>query len=383
MKPWVPAALVSIAVTMGCKRERPASEPGESPPGDLASGEEWVPPGEAGEISEIETQLLAFVRTNFDKTDFAHRDAHVKAHGCVKATVTVLEGLAPELSVGVFAEPKAYSAWIRFSNSADQSARDRKPDGRGMAIKLMNVDGKKALPGHEDETSQDFVLINYPVFVVKNARDYVLFTKDSTVGHPLRFFFQEGRSYLPELESAGKLALQRVVSPAAPTYYSMTPYQFGEGMAVKYGARRCQADDRKRRRLGRNYLRQQLVDDLKAGGVCYELMVQRQVDPAQMPVEDPTVEWPTSVSPYRTVARIEIPPQEFDTAAQNEMCEYMSFNPWHAKVEHRPLGGINRVRGVVYIAVSGLRHSLDGVREQEPTDHDVAGYLAAIRSDVP
>ncbi|MEK1942330.1 MAG: hypothetical protein AAAB16_18325, partial [Pseudomonas sp.] len=33
-----------------------------------------------------------------------------------------------------------------------------------------------------------------------------------------------------------------------------------------------------------------------------------------------------------------------------------SFNPWHALPEHRPLGGINRLRKAVYEAVSAYRH---------------------------
>lgn len=372
------------AIAAACRTDSPARDPGPPAPTNLAAGEEWIPPGEAQDVEQSKSMLLSLVERNFKASGVAHRDAHVKAHGCVKATVRIEDHLPPHLSVGLFAEPRSYPAWVRYSNSADHAARDRKPDGRGMAIKLMNVPGPKALPGHESGTSHDIVLIDYPVFVVKNARDYVLFTKDTTVGHPLRFFFQKGRSYMPELASAAKLSMQKVVSVLAPTYYSMTPYQFGEGMAIKYGARPCESDRRRRRKLGRNYLRDQLSEDLAGDGACYDLLVQRQVDPARMPLEDPTVSWPTSLADYETVARIDIPAQEFDTSAQNEMCEYLSFNPWHARTEHRPLGGINRVRAAVYIAVSQLRHRLAGVAELEPVDHNVEAYLAAIRTtDVP
>ena len=37
-------------------------------------------------------------------------------------------------------------------------------------------------------------------------------------------------------------------------------------------------------------------------------------------------------------------------------CENLSFNPWHSLPAHRPLGGINRARKVVYPALSKLRH---------------------------
>ena len=376
MRRWTVLALALLAGA--CNKNTPPDEPEPWPP-NMKPGEEWVPPDEAKDIAASEALLLDFVQQRFEKTGVAHRDAHVKPHGCVKATVTVQSDLPPELSVGLFSKPQTYSAWIRFSNSADHDQRDRKPDGRGMAIKLMNVPGTKVLAGHEDEPSQDFILINYPSFVVKNAADYVEFTKDSTIGHPLRFFFHEGKSYRPELSSAEKLALQRVVSPLQPAYYSMTPYLFGEGMAVKYGARPCEADRRRWRKFGKDYLRKQLVEDLSSRGACFEFQVQRQTEPNRMPIEDPTVPWPMDVSPYRTVATIDIPAQQFSNAAQNEMCEAMSFNPWHALEEHRPLGGINRVRRSVYIAISNLRHALDGVRSVEPTSHDVDAYLQQIR----
>ncbi len=369
---------VSLLLSLvGCKTQHDPAEPNPWP-ADMKSGEEWVPPGEGKDIAASEALLLDFVQKGFQKTGTAHRDAHVKAHGCLTASVTIPDDLPPELAVGVFATPASFDSWIRFSNSSDKVQRDRIPDGRGMAIKMMNVPGTKALPGHEDTTSQDFILINYPDFVVKNAADYVEFTKDSTIGHPLRFFFHEGKSYRPELTSAEKLAMQRVVSPRQPNYYSMTPYLFGEGMAVKYGAKPCEADRRKRRKLGKNYLRTQLVADMAAQGACFELQVQLQLDPNRMPVEDPTVRWPTSISAYRTVATVDIPKQSFDTEARRQMCEYMSFNPWQTRTEHRPIGGINRVRKSVYAAISSLRHGLDGKKSVEPTSHDVAAYLAAI-----
>ena len=33
----------------------------------------------------------------------------------------------------------------------------------------------------------------------------------------------------------------------------------------------------------------------------------------------------------------------------------LSFNPWHALAEHRPLGGMNRLRKVAYAASIGKR----------------------------
>jgi hypothetical protein len=71
-------------------------------------------------------------------------------------------------------------------------------------------------------------------------------------------------------------------------------------------------------------------------------------------IEDVISEWPEE-APFVDVARIEIPQQEFDTAAQNDACESMSYNPWHSLEAHRPLGTVNRMRRVVYEIISELR----------------------------
>jgi hypothetical protein len=79
-----------------------------------------------------------------------------------------------------------------------------------------------------------------------------------------------------------------------------------------------------------------------------------------MPVEDPTVRWKESQSPFVPVADIHIPSQEFDTPARNAFCENLSFNPWHAIEDHRPLGGLNRIRKAVYEEIAVYRHAMNG-----------------------
>jgi hypothetical protein len=369
-------ALLTCLLSGTCHRSPPVVP---TPDETLGPGEESIPPGEPDAIAEVEQILLAYINDKYggDKGP-ARRDAHVKAHGCVMAEVTIRANLPEELARGVFAEPKTYPAWIRFSNSADKPQSDKKPDGRGMAIKLMGVPGPKILPGFEHETTQDFVLINYPVFVVPDATQYVSFSIDTNRGHPLDFFFHGGRGRLPELKSAIHLALAKVKSPLAPMYYSMTPYLLGEGQAVKYGARPCGSNNVSQERCGPDFLTWNLSEGLVDEPACFELMVQRQTDPARMPVENPTVEWDPSVSPYVAVAEIYIPSQRLDSTAQAVMCEQMSFNPWHSLAEHRPLGGINRVRKAVYVAISALRHQLNGIGVAEPRSHDVQAYLDLI-----
>jgi hypothetical protein len=52
------------------------------------------------------------------------------------------------------------------------------------------------------------------------------------------------------------------------------------------------------------------------------------------------------------VATIRIPAQDFTTEAMKDFAENLSCTPWHSLPEHRPLGGINRVRRTVYETLS-------------------------------
>ena len=36
-------------------------------------------------------------------------------------------------------------------------------------------------------------------------------------------------------------------------------------------------------------------------------------------------------------------------------CESLSFNPWNALVDHRPLGDFNRARRAIYTAMAAFR----------------------------
>ena len=95
--------------------------------------------------------------------------------------------------------------------------------------------------------------------------------------------------------------------------------------------------------------------------------IQRQGDPIAMPIEDPTVEWKST---WERVATIEIDAQDFDFPERWEWGNRLSFSPWHALEDHRPLGGINRARKIVYPASSKLRHeNLNAPKE--PTAADI------------
>jgi hypothetical protein len=152
-------------------------------------------------------------------------------------------------------------------------------------------------------------------------------------------------------------AVKKVIeSPLAVRYWSTVPYRLGD-QAVKYtavpsagNASPAPASN------GPDYLRETMVARLAGGNppVVFELSIIPQTDPATMPIENPMTPW---TSTPVAVATITVRPQAFDSADQMEQCERMSFDPWHALAEQRPLGGINRARRAVYEASVKLRHS--------------------------
>ena len=75
-------------------------------------------------------------------------------------------------------------------------------------------------------------------------------------------------------------------------------------------------------------------------------------------------EWSETEAPFYHVAKITIPQQVFDTPEQNERCENLSFSPWHALPDHRPLGVVNRMRRTIYHNISRTRHEMNSAQSE-------------------
>jgi hypothetical protein len=98
-----------------------------------------------------------------------------------------------------------------------------------------------------------------------------------------------------------------------------------------------------------------MASQLAQGDAQFDFLIQFQTDAESMPIEDASVEWSAAQSPWLPVARIRIPPQAVADPDADQACEAMSFNPWNALVEHRPLGSFNRARREIHDAMSRFR----------------------------
>jgi catalase len=129
--------------------------------------EEVLQPDEAHTVASFIEFLEAASRKRYP-TGTIKRFNQGRAAGCVHAELTVLDTLRPEHRVGLFAQPRSYTAWIRFANASSKT--DREKDVRGMSIKILDVSGENLTPG---VTAQDFVLNSHPVMVAPNTRDFL------------------------------------------------------------------------------------------------------------------------------------------------------------------------------------------------------------------
>lgn len=290
----------------------------------------------------------------------ARRAVFLKPHGCASATFEVLADLPARYKVGLFATPGVHRAWTRHSSDTVPTKADQANNTIGFAVKVLDVPGTKILAGEESFTTHDFLMQNINVFFSDTAADFLAFNEAAFSGKLDPYLAQHPRT--DQILTAMEKPVENVLGSR---YWSTTPYRFGDKDYAKYTARPCAepsaeaipTDDK-------NYLRTRLVRDLKANEACFELQVQLRGAPADYPLDQATVEWDETKSPPQTVAKITIAKQDID---QNEaLCENMSFTAWHALPEHRPVGSINKARGLVYKHLADLRRSRNDVPLTEP-----------------
>jgi hypothetical protein len=279
---------------------------------------------------------------------------HAKSHGLLKAVLSIDGTLPRELQVGLFKLNKTYEAWIRFSNASSNMGRDDKKGARGMSIKIMNV-GEPPLESDKLGNTQDILLTNNKIFFPGTAKMMVAamkiffgnFFQKIFNSLYILFSFQLGRLIFfskGQIRPANLLELH---------YTSATPYLFGPGKSIKWHVKPLKTGNStigKERDM--NFLRKRLIEDVGKRAYDFSLYIQQQRNPIKQPIEDASIEWK---SPLIRVGTIRILRQEFDMAARNDLDSEITFSPWHSMQDHRPLGGVNRIRRNIYGTLSKLR----------------------------
>jgi hypothetical protein len=337
----------------------------------LALAEEKPLPDEERYNQEIIDAISAFTRENW-LPGGAQRFGNTKTFGVLRGEFTVRPDLPEDLREGLFREPRAYPAWVRFSGPGPFAPPDLEDLGQcSVAIKVMGVPGPKLMP--DEARTQDLILVSPASFVTPDIRENSKMQRWVRAKAPLGYLLDPpGRHVL-------HLAMQLLYSPmhANPLevqYYSNVPFLLGEGRAVQYSLKpRLRTRTRIPAHPGENYLRDAMTRTLATGDWEMDFMVQVQTDPHRMPVEDATVKWPERLSSYVPVATLRLPAQRFDTDAQLAFADVLRYNPWHSLPEHRPLGNSNRARRRMYEELAELRQAMNAVPHVEPDGSEVFG----------
>ncbi|MEY4563552.1 MAG: hypothetical protein RLZZ618_2829, partial [Pseudomonadota bacterium] len=131
------------------------------------------------EANNIELIVASMARVNrrvFDKHRHGQRDAHAKSHGILRGELVVHDNLPDHLRQGVFAEPRRYDVIARLSTAPGDLQNDKVPSPRGLALKLLGVDGPRLVsggPAGDGARTQDFLLVNHPVIPFGHVKAYL------------------------------------------------------------------------------------------------------------------------------------------------------------------------------------------------------------------
>ena len=337
-------------------------------------------PDEQATIDSIIQGMTQQSQTVEKREHHAVRASHAKSSACVTGELTISEGLPPELAQGLFAKPGTHKVAVRFAQGPGETLGDRVSTHRGISIKVFGVPGEK-VPGHGVDT-QDFVLATGTTFPSGTAagflRDGTVIGKSTGMPEAVKSAVSSTARNLNRVlhafgtESAMADFFGHPYShPLADSYFSQAPVRFGDyvaklGAVPATDAQRALSEWRLDPHQDEDGFRHATVAFFRQQDVVFELKAQLWADAERQPNEDASVDWPVSVSPYRTVATVRLPRQDaYSPERVRYFDEVMTFRPAHSLAAHRPLGSIMRARLQVYRALSAFRHRENGVAEED------------------
>lgn len=344
---------------------------------------ETVSPDEAETQQELIETFRGIIETVDRDHGHAFRSVHAKSHALLEGRLTVLPGLEPELAQGLFAKAATYPVLLRISTNAGDPLPDSISIPRGLAIKVIGVDGDR-LPGSEGEVIQDFVLANGRAFAAPDPQGFLKSLKllaattdkaewgKKAISAVFRVTEKAIEAVGGESATLKSLGGYPNSHPLGERYFSQVPIRYGDHIA-KIGVFPLSPNfkalsDTEIAIAGReNALREEVAKELAQRGGQWEIRVQLCRDLSENPVEDGSVAWPETDNPYFTVAIIEVDAQTgWSDERARVLDDATSFSPWHGITAHQPLGAIMRARKPAYEDSSELRARLNGCPLHQP-----------------
>jgi hypothetical protein len=266
----------------------------------------------------------------------------------VKATISD-RALATRLARGLYATPGRYPATLRFANADSNINNDSKPDVRALSFAVEPPGGQR----------QDFSSNDRTTFPINDAHAFATTVKVVTA--PSMWTGVKALPFRDKLSFARTAVLgqeqlhQSLLPYQQRRYWSTVPFRHGPTDVIKYSLTPCMGNPAADlQSADANTLRDELVRHLETDTQmsCFHFGLQlldaqsmtywgRRRD-ATFWIENASVEWKESQSPFHTVARLTLVAKSELPAAT---CE-----AWHIDVTENstpdttPLGSINRAR---------------------------------------
>ncbi|MEI8025308.1 MAG: hypothetical protein WCI18_03065 [Pseudomonadota bacterium] len=381
---YIAAGLLFLALQTACQPLKPKNDDNEVKLFGLSLGErnqlagagwikeplqldtEYVSPDEKERHEGFAKIIRVYQNERIQVNHGIKRGFHAKQLGCTLGRFQVLDQIPSELQQGVFLPGKSYDVMARFSSGLGTVEKDAELDVKGLALKLLNIDGPKLiqskLPNENlpNSRSVDFTMTNVPTFGTKNSTDFMEFAKAAHDGNKGPFLFKH------------PIALQRLAGSVSRKIGDLGLESFWSGGASRLGQKTMKfrvapCDGRKQysptRKVTENYFRESLQEHLNSESVCYDFYVQMQLDPYKQPIENPQEFWKENETPSILMAKVTFDKQ--DLAQNDAICESITFHPWNTIAAHQPLGEVNRARMFIYHASSAER-SKGGIQFDPP-----------------
>ena len=326
---------------------------------------------EAVVFDELSRTMQHITRTMASRYRHAYRPVHAKSHGVLLGSMEVLPSLPEHLRQGLFSTVASFPVVLRFSTNPGDILADNVSSPRGLALKVLGVEGEKVL-NHAGQPTQDFVCINANAFTAPTPAAFLKqiktfddnLTTSEGVKHAVSVAARATNAvlkavHLPSatLEGIGAAA----VHPLGESFSTVAPLRFGKYIAkigFAPGSANLRALTGKGIDLSEDYnaLESEIRQFFRHEGGTWDVKVQLALDEEatadddrDFSIESADKPWPEEKSPWQTVARIVVPAQDsYSDARQLFVDEQLSFSPWHALVAHQPLGGIMRSRLKAY-----------------------------------
>jgi hypothetical protein len=266
--------------------------------------------------------------------------------------------LAARLAKGLFAEPGVYPATIRFANSDSGVQSDFKPDVRSLSFSV-DLTPRGGTTDDANGGRQDFSMQSARTLPLNDAPAFLAITKLLTAENPVREL--RALSWQDKLRIFRALALLQAQTskPLKPyqqlRYWSNVPFRHGSVDVVKHSA--TPAPDNLAAPLNKgnpNGLKDELTRHVNEDGRMSSFDFGLQLlDTGKMTywgkprdadfwIENASVAWDESESPFHTVARLTLLPKSPLEPAAAE-ATYFDVTG-HSTADSTPLGSINRAR---------------------------------------